>query len=313
MEIMHPGSRVVSRFHYPLTYLNSIEQFAKNFQYTSSSFSLASGPTSIDFELHLKKARPETLVVFLGGAKIQQDIGKVGPFFLARTFSKSLKANCLFISDPAFSYNPEISLGWYAGVNGCPAQQIIEDLIRSVSLLLNSKKIIFFGGSGGGFASMFFSYFFKDSLALVWNPQTNIQKYGASGSLKNPKYLVLEETSRLAFNCSPSDLNEKIKANLADLYKKNNQSNRVIYLQNISDKHVKEHLIPFLNQVNITPPEHYPFSDWLSHWLYLKLHDKAKGHSAPERDILLSLLVAVTESPEMTNEELQLAVNKIFD
>ena len=296
MEIKHPGIRDINRFQYPLTLLRSIDEFVERFNYTSSSFSLASGVTSIDFELHLKKARPEILIIFLGGAKIEQDWGKEGPFFLGRSFSKSLRANCLYISDPSFAYNPKIRLGWYAGVSCCSAQQIIADLVKAVSLVTGSKKIIFFGGSGGGFACLHLSSLFQGSMALIWNPQTNIQKYGSVGSLNNPRYMVLDEYARLAFNCKPDQLHEYIITNVSECYKYD-VKNMVLYLQNLTDNHVKEHLNPFL-EATLNYNQNHECSKWIGDWLYLHMHDKAKGHSSPGKNMLLNFLSAVTENSE---------------
>lgn len=290
----HPGKREISRFNYPLNYASEIDVFRKSFSYTSQSWSIALEDTSLDIELHLKKARPKVLVVFLGGAKISQDYGKVGPFFLGRSMSKSLEANLLFISDPTFAYDEQIKLGWYLGTRKSNAQRATNYLIECVRDLLQADFIIFFGGSGGGFASLYHSAHFPGSLACIWNPQINILKYHHS---------IVEETTRLAFGCNKNELDKFVSTDVTSFYTESKPLNKVLLWQNFTDHHVTDHLNPFLEARGI-PLKDKCCSEWLTDDFFLHLNNVCKNHTPPPKEFILKLLYKISLEPGyLSNEE----------
>src|SRR5699024_4027987 len=92
--------------------------------------------------------------------------------------SGAVDANRVFISDPSLVLDEDLMLAWYAGNHRQPnLQEVLTNIIGKIAQGLDSKKLVFFGGSGGGFASLYFASHFEDSLALVFNPQTDIAKY----------------------------------------------------------------------------------------------------------------------------------------
>lgn len=160
--------------------------------------------------------------------------------------------------------------------------------------------LVFFGGSGGGFASMYQSSKFTNSLALVWNPQINVVDYNSQS--------VLEETCELAFECHKSELSNYVTTDVTSLYKNNQNNNKVLYWQNLTDHHVVGQLNPFLNQLDL-PIHDKEFCGWNSDWLFLFLTNLSKRHSPPDKNILLKLLQKITVQQKLlSNDEYE----KIF-
>ncbi|UYO73878.1 hypothetical protein M0220_13470 [Halomonas qinghailakensis] len=297
-NIKHPGLRVIDRFKYTLKYYDSLDMFAENLKYESCSCSIALKDTSLDIELHLKKARHKKLVVMLGGAKVNQDWGKEGPFFLGREFSKSIESNILFISDPSFAYDKNIKLGWYLGTKKSNGQEAVKRLIDIVVQKFNIEKLIFFGGSGGGFASMQAAHHFPDSISIVWNPQIDVLNYHVKE--------VTKETFELAYDASPTNEINGINLDISNVYNEHTK-NKVIYWQNLTDHHVKEQLNPFLSKQGLLEIED-EFIGWVNDWLFLFVTNIEKRHTPPPKNILLKILQFV-----VNNDINKTSVEFLFD
>src|SRR5699024_5115261 len=101
---------------------------------------------------------------------------------------------------------------------------------------------IFFGGSGGGFAALYFASFFAGSLALVFNPQTDIAQYSAK---------AVRDFALKAFDLSAEEqdplhgLPASVVTDLCTHYRES-RPNYIAYMQNMADaEHVEKHLRPF--------------------------------------------------------------------
>lgn len=198
--------------------------------------------------------------------------------------SGGLTANRVFISDPSLSLDEDLLLSWYAGNHQQPdLQQTLVRILKKVSASLASDRVVFFGGSGGGFASLFFASHFQDSLALVFNPQTNIAKYSER---------AVRDFAEKAFQVPAKKYNplsalpSEVVLDVVQLYQEP-KSTRIAYLQNLNDKsHVKSHLVPFAQAIN---PQ--------TRFLVMK-EPWRQGHLPPPKDLLSTLLNLTTSSED---------------
>src|SRR5699024_1872257 len=137
--------------------------------------------------------------------------------------------NRVFVSDPSLVLDEDLMLAWYAGNSHQPnLQEILTDVLRKIAEDLESKKVVFFGGSGGGFASLYFAGQFENSLALVFNPQTNIAKYSerAVRAFAMKSFGVREDTTAPLAHLPP-----EVVTDVCELYKTPRRTT-LVYLQN---------------------------------------------------------------------------------
>ena len=196
------------------------------------------GTVPIDLLLRLKPGRP-VVFSFHGNTPRNPDLKL--PVFTGLNVTRELDASFVALSDPSLYLDPDLKLGWFAGSSGWDFQAILTRVLQKVLSVARSRAGIFFGGSGGGFASLYYSAAFPGSLALVWNPQTDICAY-------NPPHVA--EYGKMAFGLpdhatTKSALPTLVACNLAPVYD-GGASNHIVYLQNNTDGHVVTHMRPFL-------------------------------------------------------------------
>lgn len=211
----------------------SMDEFYSSYKGQSGSWKIDLDGVDFDFEVNIKD--PRLIIFFFTGARPHE---RTLPFFSGKSLSKATEASSVFFSDPMLYRNADMRLSWYAGDKGVQLQNIYKELINFLISKIGSSRSIFFGGSGGGFASLYYSREIENSLAIVWNPQINISKYSAG------RYSVIDKYANNCFGCSRDELSNFIDVDLAPLYREKH-SNYVIYLQNITDKHVQRDMLPF--------------------------------------------------------------------
>lgn len=196
--------------------------------------------------------------------------------------SGGVEANRVFISDPSLVLDDELMLSWYAGNSQQPElQSELTLILKNVIEGLGSERVVFFGGSGGGFASLYFAHQFENSLALVFNPQTRIEKYTEK---------AVRDFAEKAFyvrggHSDPlSQLPSTVVADLCELYKAPTRA-KVAYMQNLKDEfHVQAHLLPFLKSIH---PE-TELTVLAERW--------GEGHSPPPKELLSKVLDLASSS-----------------
>lgn len=264
-------TRAINHKLHRVSRFSTLDRFLASPSVAPGVTTICDGVVPIDFLT--VPANSDTTVFFFHGA--------IEPHFTLPVLSGlgvsgGLNANRVFVSDPSLFIDNQLLLSWYAGNFFQPTlQTTFIQIFQKILHSLGSKRTIFFGGSGGGFASLYFAHYFDNSLALAFNPQTNIQKYQSSAvrTLAERAFLV-EKERRNPLELIP----ESVTTNLCDLYS-SSSATKVAYMQNINDsEHVKNHLQPFIDVIN---PEIE---------LLLLAEPWRKGHTPPPKDLLTKVL-----------------------
>ena len=196
------------------------------------------------FTLKNRNTTSEYILVGFNGA-ISNREGKRAPFFSGQGVASRLNLPIISISDPTLSMDENLPLAWYAGNEKCTElPRLISKILDVIALRLN-KKLLLFGGSGGGFAALNQAAFLKtESIVLVWNPQTSIEKYVE-------KYV--DQYDNIAFRDAKQI---KLSKNtfkdylFHDVCHKSIKENiQLLYMQNQSDWHMISHASPYIEDL----------------------------------------------------------------
>lgn len=236
----------------------------------------------LPIDLLISPAGSDTTIFFFHGA-IESHFNL--PVLSGLGISGGLEANRVFVSDPSLVLDEKLMLAWYAGNFLQPdLQALLKKIFQKIISSLGSSRTVFFGGSGGGFASLYFASQFPSSLALVFNPQTNIVRY-------QPR--AVEYFARGAFGVKEpnqdallSELPAQVVTDLSKPYAAAPKTT-VAYIQNTNDEaHVKNHLKPFSGIIS-EPTE---FLLLAGPW--------GQGHSAPPKHLLTTFLNIAASSKD---------------
>ncbi len=263
-----------------------INDFIKNFQPVTAIHTVWAYEYPIDILLDYTPEKP-TVFIWKGNTRRRPSIKM--PIFVGFSMIKKSDATRISISDPTMYLNDRLGLAWYAGSPSFKFQNTITSIVKHIGNYLKGK-IVHTGGSGGGFAALYYSKINKGSLAIPFNPQVNFLDYEVNAVKHYLKSTIgttdIEEAKR--------NLSKDIIHDLRTIYSPNDVNNYVIYLQNIHDAHVAEHLVPFLTQLNVS------FNASLGLHLYEELNTavylSAKwgdGHNPPPSQFLSTMLQEV--------------------
>lgn len=225
--------RDYSRYQEPTILHPSLEEFLAS-TVPAAVHTIALGQGFLDLRVTDRKAAT-TIVVFHAAANPQH---VSLPLFVGQHMTDELEANVVFISDPALDRGTPI--GWFTGDKSRPLQ---EDLVRAIRHVQESleaaRHLVFFGPSAGGFASLYYSHRFPGSLAIVANPQTNIEKY-------SPEHVLhYRQDCWSGLSLADTGITYDLVPTYAESF-----PNWVAYLQNEDDLlHVEEHLAPWRKAV----------------------------------------------------------------
>ncbi len=199
-----------------------------------SNVTLDGGQLPVSVRLQESSA---VVFTFVGaGAQIDYPL----PRFAAIGANDYVSASIIALSDPTLTRDIKMIIGWYAGYDGFELQKVLPEFFRQVIDSLGATRVVFVGSSGGGFAALYYSWQIPGSVAVVSNPQTNVNAY------------IETRVAQYRAACWPSLkeddlLDSVIDANLGPLYAKR-RKNTVVYLQVASDFfHLARHLAPFFD------------------------------------------------------------------
>ena len=288
-----PGIRSTERWNCETYAYSSTDEFCKASHFSYGIHTIFGGGLPIDLHLDLKSNLP--LVICLNGALSSRDHSLKLPVFSGFGVLSPAEASIVRISDPILYTSTSIKHGWYAGAAGMLLIKDIFNILHKIIHEYKPTKVIFFGGSSGGFASLNISRLFKDSIAVVWNPQTDILKFAKEH---------VEEYARNAYGLPDFDACEKllpaiVHTSIYKDYVKGENSNYVLYMQNLNDWHVRWHCKPFLNATG-RKIEGELSSQSLGTDFYLYIADWGSGHAPPPKDFqkrLMSYILNTDLSP----------------
>jgi len=199
---------------------------------------------NLDINFTRTAARTDVLLVGFHGS-VNRETRQV-PAFSGLIPGAGTLVHQLMIADPSLRMGDQLGMAWYAGDHAFRSQEILGPIICAAADALRASRVIYFGSSGGGFAALYYSWQHPGSLALVGNPQTNIERY-YSGYRR--RYLAA---------CWPGienldELEGLVTTNLLKQYA-TGMENSVIYLQNPTDHfHLINHAAPFLSAIQEIP------------------------------------------------------------
>ena len=225
------------------------------------------------------------LFVCLSGARVASK--NVLPHLQRWKWNSRFPGSTLYLSDPSFRYNPQLSLGWYVGTK---EKNWLKDLAEIIEIFahkqgLSSSDVILYGSSAGGFASMKLTEIIEGAVAIAINPQTNVMMYIPSfvKSFLRSNF----DTENLGFN------NDRLTIMNSNILSKNS---KIFLFQNINDNsHYVNHYLPFVNYFGIS--EDTKFSEESK--IVSKLFEGPEGHG-PEPgnkvEDLISLSLALSNN-----------------
>ncbi|MGP9736678.1 hypothetical protein ACT3SQ_19255, partial [Brachybacterium sp. AOP42-C2-15] len=179
-----------------------------------------------------------------------------------------------------------------------PASGSFQEILPQFLVALRSavgREIVLVGGSAGGFASLFYSSV-VGCAAFVWNPQTDLLRYGAwavreylVAVLDDPRWGAREGLDRHAVE--PIDLatarRELSQAGIESMVGPADRIAKLVYLQNSSDHHLERHAEPyrFRNGFRDLGDGLYGQNSTL-----MAVGPFSEGHRAPRREIIENAL-----------------------
>lgn len=218
-----------AKWRVPVIEHSSIERFETRHTIGDGVHRIWLGESHLD--ILVKQRKLGNVLVVFGGA-VSREEGKP-PFFSGVGLTDKMPFSLVAVSDPAFTVDGEISIGWYTGIRGEPATQAIARAIDAILEKWGKSKAISLGGSAGGFASLSIAPLLRGKNdVVVMNPQTDIYKYHYRLAVDRWKSLCKDEESN-----TPT--------NLVSLFAGLRQKPRVIFFQNRSDIHRESHAKPF--------------------------------------------------------------------
>ena len=216
------------------------------------------------------------------------------PVFTGLGVTSSIATSMFVPSDPVLALDASLSLAWHFGCEGVPLQAITVSIVKKLQAILHAPRVVAWGGSGGGFAAMRLAKDVPNTIALAWNPQTNIAKYTP---VFVDRYLRIAFPTIDAAGTFPSD-GKQFPSLCTDEFVAGYQG-RILYLQERTDWHVDVHLTPFLasfcGKTHSDIAGSSNFSGFVTDQLYLHLGHWGNGHVPPSKDVLAKLLSLLSD------------------
>ncbi|MGP0224859.1 heparinase II/III domain-containing protein [Paenarthrobacter sp. NCHU4564] len=162
------------------------------------------------------------------------------PFFQGLTSELMEGGNHAVFQDPSLDLNKSMTLSWYLGDGSTNVHQFMAKCIQKLQSETGASQVLLAGSSGGGFTALQVASYLPESVALVFNPQTDVKEYfrtSADVALDTCLQPDVDVEEARGFRLSTSVV--ETYAMLKDLP-------RVLYVQNTGDTHhVTKHRDPF--------------------------------------------------------------------
>lgn len=294
----HPSAIQKPEFRHPETRWRNVAEFLSAESHEDGIHVIGGGPVR-QLELMIggdpfSMAEGPVTVIFSGA--VTQRRTKVPPFFSGSGLAAVIGHPYIAISDPALELSSSMAIAWYIGTS-------IHDTARGLAKLLTplsrrlGRDLWLVGGSAGGFAALNIAHLLPGGPSVfTWNPQTDILDYSRNfvtdyvsqafpvprASLRGDDY---KEVARFALRYFGRRFTV-----LEDFPSQG--PGRLVYLQNASDTHLRDHCVPYLRAQGFV--EHSPGIWWRDPEHVVWIAGFADGHTPLSRERLISLLTRFT-------------------
>ncbi|MGP9604653.1 hypothetical protein ACT3SY_17785 [Brachybacterium sp. AOP42-E1-35] len=294
----HPRTIQKPVYRHPETRWRNVAAFLSEPSHSDGIHVIGGGPTRqielmIGGDPFAATSGPVT-VIFSGAVTVRKS--KTPPFFSGSGLAAIIGHPYIAISDPSLEVSDTMAIAWYVGNS-------IHDTARGLAKLLTplsdrlGKELWLVGGSAGGFAALNLAHLLPGRPSVfVWNPQTDIVEYSRNfvtayltqafpvpaASLRGSDYKTVARTALRYFG--------RRHTVLEDLPSQG--PGRMIYLQNASDGHMRDHCVPYLRAQGYAA--HSPGIWYRDPERIVWTADFAPGHTPPSREQLISLLTRFT-------------------
>lgn len=279
--------RSLIRWSQPNIKHECVENFEACDSFEKGIHTILEGGYPIDILIDIIPGAP--LVIFFNAAQDRSEELKL-PVFVGLGIVPRSDVSRICINDPGMYLSPDIKIAWYAGMEGVDLQAILPRVLDTLIKAADTQKVIFIGGSGGGFASLYYSRLIPGSLAVIWNPQTDILKFKPQHVAK----YAYEGFGLSDIDVAKESLGEYVDVDLCSLYKEDRR-NHVLYFQNASDWHTKIHCMPFLEGLGHEVGSEKT-SSLLDQRTFLHVGNWGDGHIEVPRSLLKEVLERILES-----------------
>lgn len=221
---------------------------------------------------------PSVIFTFTGAANRNKPL----PQFASTGLGKRVSASVIALADPSLDRHDEMRLAWYAGHEGFELQKMLPALLQQIIDSLGATRAAFVGGSGGGFAALYYSSRIPGSVAIVLNPQTNLNKYhwGHRRRYRDVCWPALD---------GKTPLDSVIDADLKPLYGAESQ-NTAIFIQIASDYfHLTNQFAPFVSSLP---------SEFRNRLIVRVANWGVDGHKPAPTSVWIPWLVAALSAPD---------------
>ena len=288
----HPVFRSDTRWGRSVIEWPSLEAFLAAAEVQSGVHSVPIGQfagKSINYDFMLSAERGTVLLCHFHANAPREGINGTPPFFSGLGVTNGITASLFIPSDPVLVLDPNLTLAWHFGCDGVPLQAITVCIVKKLQTILQAPRVVAWGGSGGGFAAIRVAKDIASSIALVWNPQTDITKYLPDAV---NRYLRIAFPTIALNGTVPSGTEQFPSLCTEDFH--DGYQGCILYLQERTDGHTKAHLTPFLASFcgksldDIAGASN--FSGLVTDHLYLHLDHWGDGHVPPSKEVIAKLL-----------------------
>lgn len=193
------------------------------------------------------------------------------PFFQGLTAELAGEDSFALFQDPSLDLNRALALAWYLGAGDVDIHGYIAECLAKLQSELGTRKVLLSGSSGGGFTALQVASHLPESVALVFNPQTDVRAY-----FPNSSKAALDSCLREA-PASGSPVEES--TSVITRYGKLRVLPKVLYVQNLGDKHhVVNHRDPFRRMLDAEHPNYQERIRFID-------VDWGRGHVAATREL----------------------------
>lgn len=269
-------TQVIDRSVHNVSRFEGVDEFEQLQHVPQGILSIVENGIPIDV-MNSNKGSDVTIVFFHGAIEPTHKL----PVLSGQGISGGIATNRVFISDPSLYMSEDLWLGWYAGNAKQDLQPAIVRILTKIFASHASTRFVFFGGSGGGLAALYFAAQFPGSIALPFNPQTNIAKYQSS---------AVHDWTEKSFGISRHEydplslLPDSVTTDLCEVYSKKLDVT-IGYIQNLNDTvHIDRQMRPFLSSIHSEINLLVLADDWKA------------GHTPPPKEILTGVLELVAEN-----------------